>query len=110
MYACVRACVSECMRACVRACVCACVCVCVCVQYPVVHFCIGSIPTCIIHVCSDQNLVTDNFGLFTETVVCKFLRGLAVMRPETFLFYPLYVFIHFCFFLYGGSILCPTLC
>ena len=40
-------------------------------------------------------LVTDNFGLFTEIAVCKFLHGLVVVWPETFLFCPLYVFIHF---------------
>ena len=39
--------------------------------------------------------MTDNFGLFTEIAVCKFLLGLAVVWPETFLFCPLYVFIHF---------------
>ena len=36
-----------------------------------------------------------NFGLFTEIDVCKFLHGLVVVLPETFLFYPLYVLIHF---------------
>ena len=35
------------------------------------------------------------FGLFTEISVGKFVRILAVVRPETFLFWPLYVFIHF---------------
>ena len=40
-------------------------------------------------------LVTNNLGLFTEIAVCKFLRGLAVVCSETFLFCPLYVFIHF---------------
>ena len=33
--------------------------------------------------------------VFTETAGCKFLRGLAVIWPETFLFCPLYVLIHF---------------
>ena len=68
---------------------------CVCMQYPAVHFCICSIPTCIIHVCSNQNLVTDNFGLFTEIAVCKFLRGWRSYGPKPFLFCPLYVSIHF---------------
>ena len=40
-------------------------------------------------------LVTDNFGLFTEIAVCKSLPGLAAVWPETFLFCPLYVLIHF---------------
>ena len=40
-------------------------------------------------------LVIDNFSLFTEIAVCQFLRGFAVVWPETFLFCPLYVFIHF---------------
>jgi len=34
--------------------------------------------------------ITENLGLFTGIVVCKFLRGLAAVRPETFLFCPLY--------------------
>ena len=34
-------------------------------------------------------------GLFTEIAVSKFLHGLVVVLPETFLFYPLYVLIHF---------------
>ena len=40
-------------------------------------------------------LVTDNFGLFTQIVVCKFFRVLVVVWPETFSFCPLYVFVHF---------------
>ena len=41
-------------------------------------------------------LVTDNFGLFTEIAVCKFLCGLAVVWPKTFFIScPLYVFRHF---------------
>ena len=41
-------------------------------------------------------LVTDNFGLFTEIAVCKFLRGLEVVWPETFLFCPLHVSHYVC--------------
>ena len=41
-------------------------------------------------------LVTDNFGLFTEIAVYKFLRGWRSYGPKPFfLFCPLYVFIHF---------------
>ena len=40
-------------------------------------------------------LVTDNFGLFTEIAVCKFLCGWQSYGLKTFLFWPLYVFIHF---------------
>ena len=41
-------------------------------------------------------LVTDRFGLFTETVVRKFLRGWRSHGLKPFLnFCPLYVFIHF---------------
>ena len=40
-------------------------------------------------------LVIDNFGLVTETAVCKFLRGWRSYGPKPFLFCPLYVFIHF---------------
>ena len=69
-------------------------------QYAAVHFCTCSLSICIIYiyVCSDQSLVclvADNFGLFTKIAVCKFLHGLVVVWPETFLFCPLYVFIHF---------------
>ena len=42
--------------------------------------------------------------LFTEIAVCKLLRGLAVVWPETVLFFPLYVFIHF------PASFCTTLC
>ena len=48
-----------------------------------------------LHLSSIIKIMTDNFGLFTEIAVCKFLLGLAVVWPETFLFCPLYVFIHF---------------
>ena len=44
---------------------------------------------------SGKCLVTDNFGLFTEITVCKFLRGWRSYGPKPFLFCPLYVFIHF---------------
>ena len=40
-------------------------------------------------------LVTDNFGLFTEIAVCKFLRGWRSYGLKPFLICPLYVFIHF---------------
>ena len=40
-------------------------------------------------------LVTDNFGLFTEIAVCKFLRGWRKYGLKPFLVCPLYVFIHF---------------
>ena len=39
--------------------------------------------------------VTDNSGLFTGIVVCKFLRGWRSYGPKPFLFCPLSVFIHF---------------
>ena len=40
-------------------------------------------------------LVTDNFGLFAEIAVCKFLRGWRSYCLEPFLVCPLYVFRHF---------------
>ena len=40
-------------------------------------------------------MVTDNFGLFTEVAVCKFLRGWRSYGLKPFLFGPLYVFLHF---------------
>ena len=58
-------------------------------QYAAVHFCVCSISIC-------------TFGLFTRIAVCKFLRGLAVVWPETFLFvhclclYTLYFSCIFC--------------
>ena len=54
-------------------------------------------------------LVTDNFGLFTEIAVCKFLRGWRSYGLKPFLFCPLYVFIYFsAAFLYDA--LCPRSC
>ena len=53
-------------------------------------------------------LVTDNFGLFTEIAVCKFLRGWWWYGLNPFLFCPLHVFLHFCFLSYGA--LCPRPC
>jgi len=47
-------------------------------------------------------LLADNFGLFTEIAVCKFLFCLAAVWPDTFLFCPLYVFIILCIVLYGA--------
>ena len=61
-------------------CVCVCVCVCVCEQQ------FGHVWSC---------LVTDNFGLFTEIAVCKFLRGWRSYGLKPLLFCPLCVFIHF---------------
>ena len=78
----------------VGVCVCACACVRACVRYSAVHFCVYLLVLCIraqIRIWSC--LITDNFGLFTEIAVSKFLYGLAVVRQETFLFCPL--FIHF---------------
>ena len=40
-------------------------------------------------------LVTDNFGLFTEIAVCKFLHGWWSYGSKPFLFCPSFVFIHF---------------
>ena len=42
-------------------------------------------------------LVTEKFGLFTEIVVCKFLRGGRSygLKPFLIFFSPLYVFIRF---------------
>ena len=40
-------------------------------------------------------LVTDNFRLFAEIAVCKFLRAWRSYGPKPFLFCPLYVLIIF---------------
>ena len=75
----------------------------VCVQYPTVHFvCVCSIFTCIIHeMCAQIRvwscLVTDNFGLFTEITVCKFLCGWRSYGLKPFYFVHcmcLYIFLH----------------
>ena len=56
-----------------------------CMQYAAVHICVCSISIC-------------TLGLFTRIAVCKFLHGLAVVWPETFLLlhclclYTLYTF------------------
>ena len=72
-----------------------CVCVCVCVQFPAVRFCICSI-SIVSYMCAKIRvwscLVTDNFGLFTEIAVCKFLRGMA---RNLFYFVYCMCFIHF---------------
>ena len=39
-----------------------------------------------------KDIMVDNLQI-TEIAVCKFLRGLAVVWPETYLFCPLYAFI-----------------
>ena len=52
----------------------------------------NKIPSCSLSV---TILPTDNFGLFTEIDVCKFLRGWWSYGLKPFLFCPLYVFIHF---------------
>ena len=73
-------------------------CVCVCVRA-----CVHNIPQYsftfavylpVLHMCI-QIRVWSCKCLFTETAVHKFLRGWAILWPETFLFCPLHVFIHF---------------
>ena len=77
--------------ACAHVCGCAWVCVCVrvwvnmCVRYAAVQFCVCSMSTCIIYLCSGH-------CLFIETAVYEFL---VVIWPKTFLFCPLCVFMHF---------------
>ena len=44
--------------------------------------------------------VTDNFGLRTEIAAYKFLHGLAVVWPETFLGCLLYTRVYTFFFLF----------
>ena len=80
------------MCVCVCVCVCMCVCACVCnillyiFAFAVIYLYHTGVWSC---------FVTDNFGLFTEIAVCKFLRGWWSYGPKPFLFCPLYVFIHF---------------
>ena len=97
MFVCVCVCVyvCECVSACERVCLCVCLCVCVCVcvraracvcNIPVYIFVI-TVHLLVLYMCAQIRvwscLVSDNFGLFTEIAVCKFLRGLAVVWPET---------------------------
>ena len=76
-----------------------CVCVCVC-NIPLYVFVFG-VYLLVSYICAKIRvwscLVTDNFGLFTEIAVCKFLRGWRSYGPKSFFFFfcPLYVFIHF---------------
>ena len=76
-----------------------CVCVCAC-NIPLYIF-VYAVYLLVLHMCAQIRIwscsVTDNFGLFTKIDVCKFLCGLAVMQPETFLFCPcmcLYTSLH----------------
>ena len=74
-------------------------------RYNTVYFslsiCIISVYLFVLYMCAQIRvclcLVTDNFGLFTEIAVCKFLRGWRSygLKPFSFFFSPLYVFIHF---------------
>ena len=73
-------------------CVCVCVvCVCVCAISRCTFLYLQYIYLYRVWSC----LVTNNFGLFTEIALCKFLRGWRSYGPKPFLFCPLYVFIHF---------------
>ena len=87
------------MRACVRACVPACLRACVCVCNIPLYIFVFAEYLLVSYICAKISvwscLVTDNFGLFTEIAVCKFLRGWRSYGPKPFLFCPLYVFIHF---------------
>ena len=62
---------------CVCVCVCACVCVCVC-NIPLYIF-VFAVYLLVSYMCAKiivwSCLFTENFGLFTEIAVCKFLRG-----------------------------------
>ena len=82
---------------------CVCVCVCVCARarasdIPLYIF-VFAIYLLVSYMCAKirvwSYLVTDNFGLFTEIALCKFLHGWLTYGPKPFLFCPLYVFIHF---------------
>ena len=91
--------------------VCVCVCVCVC-NIPLYIF-VFAVYLLVPYMCAKIRvwscLVTDNFGLFTEIAVCKFLHGWRSYGLKLFLFCPLYVFYtFFCSFLYGA--VCPRSC
>ena len=90
-----------------------CVCVCVCVCNILLYIFAFAVYLLVSNMCAKIRVwlcfVTDNFGLFTEIAVCKFLRGWRLCGLKPFLFGPLYVFINFsAAFLYGA--LCPRSC
>ena len=74
-------------------------------QYPAVYICVCSIYLPELYMRAQIRVWSFFFSfsfsflltpsLFTEIAACKFLRGLAVVWPETFIFCPLYVCIHF---------------
>ena len=80
-------------------CVCVCVCVCVSVWCACMHVCACVCAICpCTYVSSDHSVVMFvylNYGLFTDIAVCKFLLGVVVVWPETFLFC-LYIFLYMC--------------
>ena len=83
-----------------------------CVQYPAVHFCVA-VYLLVSYMCAKIRvwscLVTDNFGLFTEIAVCKFLRGWQLYGLKPFFILSIVcVYTFFCIFLYGA--LCPRSC
>ena len=65
-----------------------CVCVCVCVCNIQLYFFVFEVYLLVSYMCAQIRvwscLVTDNFGLFTEIAVCKFLRGRRSYGPKPF--------------------------
>ena len=90
-------------------CVCVCVCVCVC-NIPLYIFAFA-VYLLVSYMCAKIRdwscFVTDNFGLFTEIAVCKFLHGWRSYGLLDFVHCMcLYIFLQL--FLYGA--LCPRSC
>ena len=92
MCVCVCVCVVEDVCACVCVCVCVCVWLRVCVYVYRIFRCTFS---------CEQNIylfaqirVWSCTYLLTEIAICKFLRGMSVVWPETFLVCSFYVHIH----------------
>ena len=86
-----------------------CVCVCVCVHNIPLYIFVFAVYLLVLYICAQIRLwsclVTNNFGLFTEIAVSKFLRGLAVVPDFYFILSIVCFYTFFCIFLYGA--LCP---
>ena len=67
-------------------------CVCVCVHIIPLYIFVFAVYLLVLYICAQIRiwscLVTNNFGLFTEIAVSKFLRGLAVV-PDFYFILPI---------------------
>ena len=84
---------------------------CVCVCNIPLYFFVFAVYLLVSYMCAKIRvwscLVTDNFGLFTEIAVCKFLCGWRLCGLTPF-YFVLCFYTFFCSFVYSG--LCPRSC